>query len=225
MIGTVVNSVAIVAGGALGAVAGRRVSEPLKKTLMNALGLAVALVGVRMALGGKSELLSIGALIAGGVVGEVFGIEDWLSRVGEFFRRKFASDSGSFVEGFVTGSVLFCTGAMSVVGSLKDGAAGDSTVLFVKSLLDFVGALLIAANLGVGLAFSSVSVFVYQGSITLLAGRLSFLSLPHVTDAVSTTGGAIILGIGLNLLDLTRIRIGNLLPALFFAIAGAVWLG
>lgn len=224
MTGTIVNSVAIIAGGLMGSAAGKRISGPVKKTLMNALGLAVALVGVRMALSGKSELLSIGALIIGGISGELLRIEDRLAHAGEFLRKRFASESGTFVEGFVTGTVLFCTGAMSVVGSLKDGATGDSTVLYIKALLDFTGSALIAANLGIGMAFSAISVFIYQGSITLLAAKLDFLSLPHVTDAISTTGGAIILGIGLNLLEVTKIRIGNLIPALFIAIMAACYL-
>jgi uncharacterized membrane protein YqgA involved in biofilm formation len=178
-----------------------------------------------MALSGKSELLAVGCLLAGGLVGEGLRIEDRVGLVGEGLKRRFASDSGTFVEGFVTASVLFCTGAMSIVGSLQDGTVGDPSVLLVKSLLDATGALVMASMLGIGVAFSALSVLLYQGAITLLAGSLGFLSEPRVLDGLSTTGGVIILGIGLNILGVTRIRIGNLLPALFFAVAAAWYIG
>lgn len=225
MTGTLVNTVAVMAGAVAGTLAGKKVSDRFKTILMNALGLSVVLVGVRMALSGKSELLAIGALLAGGLVGEGLRIEERVGHVGESLKRRFASDSATFVNGFVSASVLFCTGAMSIVGSLQDGTAGDPSVLLVKSLLDATGALVMSSTLGIGVAFSALSVLVYQGAITLLAGSLGFLSLPRVLDALSTTGGVIILGIGLNLLGVTRIRIGNLLPALFIAIAVSFFSG
>jgi uncharacterized membrane protein YqgA involved in biofilm formation len=225
MTGTLVNTVAVMAGAIAGTLAGKKVSDRFKTILMNALGLSVVLVGVRMALSGKSELLAIGSLLSGGLVGEGLRIEERVGHVGESLKRRFASDSITFVNGFVSASVLFCTGAMSIVGSLQDGTVGDPSVLLIKSLLDATGALVLSSTLGIGVAFSALSVLVYQGAITLLAGSLGFLSLPRVLDALSTTGGVIILGIGLNLLGVTRIRIGNLLPALFIAIAVSFFSG
>ncbi|MCG6537320.1 MAG: DUF554 domain-containing protein, partial [Syntrophales bacterium LBB04] len=132
------------------------------------------------------------------------------------------SESSSFVEGFVTAPVLYCTGAMVIVGSIQDGTIGDPTTLYVKSMLDGVASIALASSLGIGVAFSSLTVLAVQGSITLLASKLLFLQDPRVLNAVTATGGLMILGIGINLLDLKRIPVGNLVPALFFAIAGAL---
>lgn len=221
MKGTLVNAAAVAAGGVVGTLAGTKVPDRFKKMLTDALGLSVVLVGLRMALSGKSDLLAVCSLLVGGLVGEGLRIEDRVAWVGEGLKRRFAAGSGTFVDGFVSGSVLFCAGAMAVVGSLRDGTLGDASVLLVKSMLDFAGALVLSTTLGVGVAFSALPVLLYQGAVTLLAGSLGFLSLPRVLDALSTTGGLVIVGISLNVLGVTRLRIGNLVPALFLSMAFA----
>ena len=125
------------------------------------------------------------------------------------------------MKGFVSASLLYLTGAMMIVGSIQDGTAGDPHTLYVKSLLDGVASVALASSLGVGVAFSALSVLVVQGAITLAAAQLLFLRSPAVLDAVAATGGVLILAIGINLLDLKQIRVGNLLPAVFYAIAWA----
>lgn len=224
MTGTLVNTLAIAIGGAVGAFAGKRIGERFKTILTQALGLAVLVAGGRMALSGKSELLAVGCLLAGALAGEFLRIEERVACLGELLKRRFACDSSTFVEGFVTASVLFCTGAMAILGSLREGTLGDPSILLVKSLMDLTGSLVMASAFGVGVAFSAVCVLAYQGSLTLLAGQLAFLSVPRVLDALSSTGGVIVVGIGLNLLGVTRIRIGNLLPSLFIAAAVAYYL-
>ena len=221
MTGTLVNSGAILAGSLVGLAVGRHISERLKTIVMQALGLSVMLIGLQMALTGKDIIMTIGCLLIGAVTGEVINIENWLERMAERLKARFRSDSSTFVQGFVSASLLYLTGAMMIVGSIQDGTAGDPHTLYVKSLLDGVASVALASSLGVGVAFSAFAVLVVQGAITLMAGQLLFLRSPAVLDAVAATGGVLILAIGINLLDLKQIRVGNLLPAVFYAIAWA----
>jgi len=156
------------------------------------------------------------------LTGELIDIEGQVEKIGQWLKSRARSESSSFVEGFVTASVLYCTGAMVIVGSIQDGTIGDPTTLYVKSMLDGVASIALASSLGIGVAFSSLTVLAVQGSITLLASKLLFLQDPRVLNAVTATGGLMILGIGINLLDLKKIPVGNLVPALLFAIAGAL---
>jgi uncharacterized membrane protein YqgA involved in biofilm formation len=223
MTGTLVNSGAILAGSLIGISIGKHVSARLKTMVMQALGLSVVLIGLQMALTGKEIVVVISCLLIGGVTGELIDIEKWLERMAERLKARFRSDSSTFVQGFVSSSLLYLTGAMMIVGSIQDGTAGDPHTLYVKALLDGVASVALASSLGVGVAFSALSVLVVQGGITLLASQLLFLKSPAVLDAVTATGGVLILAIGINLLDLKQIRVGNLLPAIFYAMAWAVF--
>ena len=222
MIGTLVNTGAVVIGGALGLTVGPRLPENIKTTVMQALGLAVVAIGLRMALDAQHTLLAIGCLLLGGITGELLRIEQRLEGLAEVLRRTLRSTSGRFVEGFVTATLLYLTGAMTIVGSIRDGTVGDPSLLLLKSLLDGVASIALASSMGVGVLFSALPVLVVQGGITLLAGQLAFLSQPVVLDAINAAGGLLILGIGINLLEIARIRVGNLLPALLYAIGGAL---
>jgi uncharacterized membrane protein YqgA involved in biofilm formation len=221
--GTFVNTAAVVAGSLLGVMIGKRLPGRVKTIVMQALGLSVVLIGLQMALSGTRPLLVIGSLLLGAVTGELMDVEGRIAAVGEWLKRRFRSESSTFVQGFVTASVLYCTGAMVIVGSIRDGTVGDPSILYVKSLLDGVASIAFASSLGSGVAFSALSVFVVQGSITLLASKLAFLQGPGVIEAVTATGGLLILGIGINILDIKQIRVGNLVPALVYAILAALY--
>lgn len=222
MTGTLVNTGAIVAGGLIGVSVGRRLPERVKTIMVQALGLSVVLVGIQMALAVTDLIVTIGCMLAGAVTGEVIRIEQRIERLGEWLRERTRSDSSTFAEGFMAASVLYLTGAMMIVGSIQDGTVGDPTTLYVKALLDGVIAIPLASTLGIGVAFSALSVFVVQGSVTLLAANLLFMQEQTVLTAVTATGGLLIVGIGLNLLNVTKIPIGNFLPAILYAIAWAV---
>lgn len=223
MIGTWVNTGAIISGGLIGIGIGKRLPERIKTIVMHALGLSTLLIGLQMALSGKKLLLTLGCLLAGAVVGEAVNIEGAVERLGVWLKKRARSDSSSFVEGFVTASVLFCTGAMVIVGSIQDGTTGDTSTLLVKSLLDGMSSIALASFFGIGVAFSGLSVLVVQGTITLLASHLAFLQEPAVLEAVTATGGLLIVGIGFNLVGHSRIRIGNMIPALAFAVLFALF--
>ncbi|MDZ7621479.1 MAG: DUF554 domain-containing protein [Candidatus Competibacteraceae bacterium] len=222
MLGTWVNTGAVVVGSAIGLAAGSRLPAGVKTILMQALGLAVVAIGLRMALEAEQVLLATGCLLLGGITGELLRIEQRLEGLAEILRQRLRSNSERFVEGFVTASLLYLTGAMTIVGSIQDGTLGDPSVLLIKALLDGVASVALASSLGVGVLFSALPVLLVQGGITLLAAQLAFLSQPAVLDAINAAGGLLILGIGINLLELGRIRVGNLLPALFYAIVGAL---
>ncbi|OHE22537.1 MAG: hypothetical protein A2Z43_00550 [Syntrophobacterales bacterium RBG_19FT_COMBO_59_10] len=223
MTGTLVNAGAILAGSLVGMAAGKRLPERIKTILMQGLGLAVILIGFQMALSGRESLAAIGCLLTGALTGEVLRIERGVELIGEWIKAQTGSGSATFVRGFVSASILYLTGAMMIVGAIQDGTIGDTRTLYVKSLLDGFASLVLSSTLGAGVAFSALSVLLVQGGVTLLASHLDFLREPAVLDAVTATGGLIILGIGINLLDMARIRIGNFLPALFYAIAWAAF--
>jgi len=205
----------------IGLAAGHRLPERIKTILMQGLGLAVVLIGMQMALSGKEPLAAIGCLLAGALTGELLRIERGVELIGEWLKAQTGSGSATFVRGFVSASILYLTGAMMIVGAIQDGTVGDPRTLYVKSLLDGFASIVLSSTLGAGVAFSALSVLLVQGGVTLLASHLDFLQGPAVLDAVTATGGLIILGIGINLLEMARIRIGNFLPALFYAILWA----
>jgi len=222
MKGTIVNTAAVIAGSIIGLMVGGRLPERVKTILMQALGLSTLLIGMQMALSIRDVIPTVGCLLLGALTGEVLKIESGLEWLAVWLRDRSHSDSSTFVEGFVNSSLLFCTGAMVIVGSIQDGTTGNATTLYVKAMLDGVASAAFASALGIGVIFSAVSVFLVQGTITLLASRLAFLQESVVLSAITATGGLLIVAIGVNLLGTTKIRIGNLLPTLVYAIIWAL---
>ncbi len=222
MIGTFANTGAILAGSLIGISAGKYLPERIKTIIMQALGLSVVLIGLKMALSGGEPIVAIGCVLLGAITGELIRIEQGVEYWGAWLKTRARSNSTTFVQGFVSASILYLTGAMMIVGSIQDGTIGDASTLYIKSLLDGVASIALSSTLGIGVAFSAISVLLVQGSITLLASKLLFMQNPAVLDAVTASGGLLIVGIGTNLLDVTKIRIGNMLPAIFFAILWAL---
>lgn len=217
MLGTIVNTGAVLAGSLVGVCAGKSIGNELKETLMKALGLAVVVIGLQMALSAKGLIPSVACLLLGALTGELIRIERGVEWLGESLKARFNSSSQTFVKGFMSATLLYITGAMTIVGSIQDGTTGNPDTLILKSMLDGVAAIALSSTLGIGVAFSAASVFVVQGSLTLLAAQLSFLQEPQVLTLITTTGGMMILGIGINLLGLATIRVGNMIPALVYA--------
>ena len=222
MTGTIANTGAIIVGSLIGVSAGSRLPESMKTIVMQALGLSVILIGLKMGLSGQDPIVAIGCVIVGSITGELIRIEQGIEYLGTYLKRRTRSSSSTFVQGFVTASILYLTGAMMIVGSIQDGTTGDANTLYIKSLLDGVASIALSSTLGIGVAFSAISVFIVQGGITLLASRLIFLQNPAVLDAITASGGLLIMGIGTNLLGVTKIRIGNMLPAILYAIFWAM---
>jgi len=224
VIGTIVNSGAILAGSMIGIAGGQHLSGRMRAIIMNALGLSIVVVGLHMALTGENLIATIGCVLLGAITGELLKIETWIETLGELLKRRFRSDSSTFVEGFVSASVLYLTGVLVIIGPIQDGTVGDASTLYIKSLLDGFASMALASTLGIGVAFSALPVFIIQGAITLLAASLLFIQEPHVLNAVTATGGVLILGIGINILEIKKIPVGNFIPAIFYAIIFAmVW--
>lgn len=231
--GTVINVVAVVAGTTLGVLVGHRLSERLRGTVMDALGLVVVVLGVDGALAAFREPLAsfsrasvlfvMGSVLVGGVLGELLRIEDRLETAGDALKRRFGQDESRFTEGFVIASLVFCVGPLAILGSIQDGLTGDFELLAIKSLLDGFAALAFASALGIGVGFSVITIVIYQGAITIGASAVAGAFTDEMIAGLTAAGGILIVGIGLRLLDLKPVRVGNLLPALLLAPA-SVWL-
>lgn len=225
-IGTVVNVIAIIAGAAAGSLIRGGLPEKFKNIIMQGVGLAVLFIGLSGALqglftvtGGGLErqfvMLMIFSMVIGGIAGELLQIEARLEKTGKWFEKKLSRPESTFAQGFITASLVYCVGAMAIVGALEDGLTGNATTLFSKAILDGVTAVIFAAGMGMGVALSALPVLVYQGGITLLAGAIRPLLTATVIQQMSLVGGVLIFAIGLNLLEIIRIKVGNLLPAIF----------
>jgi uncharacterized membrane protein YqgA involved in biofilm formation len=225
--GTLINVAAVLLGTAIGVLVGHRLSERLRETVMDALGLVVIALGVDGALAAFREPLSsfsrgsvlfvMGSVLVGGIVGEVLRIEDRLESAGDALKRRFGEGEARFTEGFVVASLVFCVGPLAILGSLQDGLTGDFELLAIKSLLDGFAALAFASALGWGVGFAVIPVLVYQGAIALGASAVGGVFTPEIVAGLTATGGILILGIALRLLELKQVRVGNLLPALLLA--------
>ena len=223
MIAVIVNTVAILVGGFLGLLFGNKIKQDYSKTIMCGLGICTMVIGITGAITTENILLVILCLVIGTILGEWLNIEKKLDSAGEWLKRRVAKNGGGrFTEGFVTASLLFCVGSMAVMGSLDAGIRGDYSTIFTKSILDGVMSVTFAATMGVGVLFSALSIFVYQGALTLLAGLVEPLLSVEAIGEMSAVGGILLIGTGINILGLTkeRIRVGNMLPALLFP---AIW--
>ena len=212
MIGTLVNALAVVAGSAAGLALKRRIPEEKGDVVFTAVGLFTLYLGVSMALEAKSPVSLILGLLVGTLVGEAIGLEDALEWLAEGLRERVGGGS-RFVEGMMVAFLTYCVGPMTVVGSLRDGM-GDPSIILAKSVMDGFVSVAYAAAMGVGVAFSAIPLLAFQGSLAAL-GALAGASLPERAVAdMTAAGGLILLGLGINLLKLRRIRVGNMLPAL-----------
>jgi uncharacterized membrane protein YqgA involved in biofilm formation len=237
MIGTWINIAAILFGGAAGLAFGVRLPVRLRETVIAALGLFTAGIGVRMFLQTQQPILALGGIALGAVIGEWWRIEDGLMRFGAWLERRFApasegtavadqkapvgegiDEGGRFVRGFLTASLLFCVGPMTILGSIQDGLSGDYSLLAIKSVLDGFAAMAFASTLGIGVLFSVLVILVYQGGLTVLAAQAQAVLTSAMTVEMTAAGGLMLVGLAISsLLEIKRIRVGNLLPGLFIA--------
>jgi uncharacterized protein len=221
LLGTIVNGVCIAIGALLGKVF-HRIPEQVKTTVMSGIGLAVTLLGIQMGLKGEQFLVVIFSLVLGGVLGELWKLEDKLNELGYWLERKLgANQKGNVAKGFVTATLLFVIGAMAIVGALDSGLRGDHQVLYTKSIIDGFTSIILTTTLGIGVIFSTIPVMIYQGTIALLATQIerwipNALLESFIAESTAT-GGILIIAIGLNMLGIAKIRVANLLPSILVA--------
>lgn len=222
MTGTLINIVTVLIGGGLGVLLGDRLPQRMRETVMHGLGLVTLIVGIDLALGTNNILVPMGSVLVGAMLGEWWHIDRGLERLAEWLKARVSKriahrSMALFTEGFVTASLVFCVGPLTVLGSIQDGLSGDYSLLAIKSMLDGFAALAFASSLGIGVLFSVLTVLVYQGGLSLLAGVAQNVLNDVMIAEMSAVGGIMIMGIGLLLLDLKRVRVANMLPGLIIA--------
>lgn len=220
-LGTVANCIAIVIGGILGTIIKKGLPEKWQETMMNGIAFCIVIIGIQMALKTTNIVITIFSLVIGSVLGEILDIEGGMSNLGKWIGAKVTkneSASAAIAKGFVNASILYCTGAMAIVGSIQDGLAGDPATLFAKATIDGLISLIMAANLGIGVALSALSVGIYQGGITLMAGLIESYISQVILAELTAAGGIMIMAIGSNMLNITKVRIGNFLPGIIVAV-------
>ena len=235
MLGVVVNAAAILVGGLIGLLIKKGIPERFSKAIMSGIGLCVLYVGIAGALAGENIIVLVVSIVLGVTAGTALKIDKRLSRLGELVEEKFANKKGSketegsekdtkegetktpIAQGFVTGSLLFCVGAMAIIGSINSGLLGDHTILFAKSTIDMVTTVILTVTLGVGVLLSAASVFVYQGALVLLAQLLRpLLENQAMIAELNCAGSVLIIAIGLNMLGVTKIKVADFLPTIIF---------
>ncbi|GED67074.1 membrane protein [Brevibacillus reuszeri] len=224
LLGTLVNAVAIVAGSLLGCLL-TRIPESIRKTVMQGIGLAVIVLGIKMSLGSDNFLLVIISIVVGAIIGELIGIEKGLNRLGHWLEHKIGKGKeGGIATGFVTTTLVYCIGAMGVLGAMDSGLRDNHDILYTKALIDGFSAIIFTSTLGIGVLFSAIPVFLYQGLIALLSTQIFNVVSQTMLDAMlvelTAVGGLMIIAIGINVLEIKKINVANMLPALLIAALG-----
>ena len=219
MLGPVVNAAAIVVFSLVGAFLIKKIPSRIEEILKKAIGLCVIFVGIRGAFDNESMLLLTGSMILGALIGELIDIDKWMNKLGKWAESKLVKNNGitehSFSKGFVSATILFCTGSMAIIGSMQSGLHGNHQILFIKSVMDGSMSLVFGASLGIGAAFSAIPLLLYQGGIALASFYISDLLNADIIREMSAAGSLIISGIGFNFLGVKEIKVANLIPAMF----------
>jgi uncharacterized membrane protein YqgA involved in biofilm formation len=215
MLGTIVNSIAIIMGSLVGLLFHKNIKSNYSDIMLKAVSLSVLLIGISNALKTENLMVVIFSMVIGSLIGEFLKIEENLNKLGDSLERKFASSSSNISKGFVTSSLVYCVGSMAIIGALESGLSGNHQTLFAKSTLDGISAIVFSSSMGIGVILSSISVFLYQGAITLLSSSLKDVLIASVVTEMSATGGLLILALGFNMLEFKSIKVGNMLPAIF----------
>ncbi|MFP4114833.1 MAG: DUF554 domain-containing protein [Spirochaetota bacterium] len=220
MVATIINAAAVVIGSLIGLVFNRRVGDQMKEVLYSGVGVITLVIGMSMALEMQRVLYLALSVVIGGLLGTWWAVENAILKLGGFLRDRFqrSSSTSEFAYGFLSASVLFCVGAMAIIGSFRAGVEGDYQLLLTKSVMDGFMAILLTASMGIGVAFSAIVVLVYQGGLTVLAGLISPWVSELMLSEITAVGGALILMIGINLLNLKHIKTADFIPAILVVI-------
>lgn len=220
--GTIVNTATVILGSLIGMLLGNILPERLRDTVMKGLGLCTLYIGITGMFGSENALITIISIAIGAAIGELLDLDGHLNRFADGLERKFRKNGDgktSIAEGFVTASLVFCVGAMTIVGALNDGLTGDHQMLFTKATLDFVSSMVFASSMGIGVLLAAAAVFVIQGSIACLASLVApLLQSGNTITEMTVVGSVLIVGLGLNILGLTKLKVMNYVPAIFLPI-------
>ncbi len=214
MLGTIVNAIAIIVGSIIGLLIGKHIQERYSDIIIKGLSLAILAMGIGGAISANNMLVVIVSIAVGALIGEAINIEKQLEQFGMIIEKRFSSNN-PIAQGFVTATLLFCTGSMAILGAIQGGLLGNHETLLIKSILDGVISVIFAATLGIGVILSSVSVFLYQGAIAISSSFLQDILTDAVIQDLSAVGGLLLMGLGLKMLGAIELKVGNLIPALF----------
>lgn len=218
MMGNIVNTIAVIAGAMVGVFLKKGIKEQYTSTIMDGMALAVVIIGIMGAIGMNNLIVVLGSIVVGSIIGEKLDLDKRLENLGSDMEKRFGKGDSNFSRGFIMASLVYCIGAMAILGALDSGLSGNHQTLYAKSVLDGVSAVIFASTFGIGVAFSAIPVFIYQGAITLLASSVKDFLTPEVITEMSSIGGILIMAIGINILGIKKIKIANMLPAIFIPI-------
>ena len=214
MIGTIVNTAAVAAGGIIGILLKKKMPERVTSIYFQAIGLFTMAIGMSMAVKMEHILIVVASLALGSLLGEWMNIENWVNTLGENFKQRFRIGSEQFSEGLTTAFLLFCVGSMTILGTIQEGTGGSPDLLYTKSLMDFFSSMLLASAFGVSVALSAIPLFIFQASLTLIAMFAGSFFTPGIILELTSVGGILLVGLGLNILHISNLRVMNMLPAL-----------
>jgi hypothetical protein len=221
--GTLVNVAAVIAGSLIGLLFNARLPQRFTEILFQAIGLFTIVLGIAMALRATEWILIILSLIVGSIIGELLQLEHFFDRLATRIGKTFKTVGARFNEGLLTAFLLFCMGSMTILGAIEEGMGGKPELFYIKSLMDGISSIALASGLGIGVLFSIVPLFLYQAGLTLLSSHFGAFMPELMISGISATGGVILVGLGLNILKVTQIRVLNLLPALLLIVV-ATWI-
>lgn len=215
LIGVIVNTITVIICSLIGMFLVRGIPQRFETIIKKAIGLSTIFIGISGALQNERIIILVMSMVFGSIIGELIDIDRWMTRFGMWAESKLGFGEGKFTKGFVTASILFCTGSMAIVGAMQSGLSGDHEMLYAKSILDGSMSIVFASTMGVGVVFSAITVFVYEGAIALGAGTVSQWMTAEIITEMSAAGSLVITGIGFNFLEIKQIKVANMIPAIF----------
>jgi len=218
MLGTFVNVAAVVAGTAIGVLIQSRLPKKIIEIIFQAMGLFTLLLGMMMALKMQHFVIGIGSLVLGSIIGELIGLEKYMNRFSEWVKSKVKLKNDKFSDGLITAFLLYCMGSLTILGAIEEGINGNSELLLMKSLMDGVSSVALASALGIGVGFSAIPLLIYQGGLTLLAVSVGSFFTEPIINELSAVGGVLLIGLGINILEIKKLRILNMIPALIIVV-------
>ncbi len=214
MDGTLINAGAIIVGSLIGLFIHTRLPKNIIKIVFQAIGLFTIFIGVKTALNTNNLVIMILSLVIGSIAGEMLKIEEGMNKFGEYIKKKLKFGQDKFSEGFITAFLLFCMGSLTILGAFEEGLGGEPNLLLAKSVLDGFSSIALSVSLGIGVIFSVIPLLIYQGGLTLFAGSIQEIMQEPIINELSAVGGLMLIGLGLNILEIKKIKVLNMLPAL-----------
>ncbi len=218
MQGTIINVGAVLIGSVIGLIIHTKLPQKIITVIFQGMGLFTIVLGISMAVKTNNFLIMILSIVLGSIIGEFFDIGDAINKFSDKFKTKMKSEDDKFTEGFLTSSLLFCTGSMAILGAIEEGLGGEPTVLLAKSVLDGCASIVLAASFGVGVIFSAIPLLLYQGGLTMFASSLQYFFTDTIVTELTATGGVLLVGLGISILEIKELRIVNMLPSLVIVV-------